>query len=96
MNRLDAVKQKLRMEWIDNKTTRTQCLQEYIGRDFNDVKQALRSYCHNYTDVEVFETKGGYLNAIVRSANNVLELSDTWVICLVSNNIILDIDFAKG
>jgi hypothetical protein len=96
MNRLNDVKEKLKREWIENKQNRTQCLQEYIGREFNDVKRALQDYCRNYTDVEIFETQSEFINAIVHSSNHVLENSDTWVICLLSNNIIIDIDFAQG
>lgn len=97
MNRLDAVKNKLNKEWLENTANRTQCLQKYIGKEFTDqVKHELQKYCNPYIDVQTYDNEKDFLIERELSAKHVLDKLDNWIICLVLHNIILDIDFAQG
>ncbi len=93
----DIIKEKLVSEWLENTHHRTQCLKKYIGREFTDpIKKELQKHCHPYIGVQKYDNEVEFLNERKISATHTAENTYTWVICLVSNNVILDIDFARG
>ncbi len=93
----DIIKEKLVSEWLADKPNRSKCLQHYIGKEFADpIKKELYKYCHPYIGVQKYDSESDFLKEIELSATPASENTYTWVICLVSNNVILDIDFARG